>query len=374
MKLALSGAQFSGCAANSRGSLAISPRPRSSLKPMSQPMMLLPAPVGMMTLSGCVEVEVLPKLVGQRLRSLEEERLPVVAGVEDPGGHALRRVAGFLARSGNALDLGAIGARLHDLVLSCRGRNENLCSQPAGRRISGDRRPAVSGAVLKQPRHALGAQDRHHHGSAPVLEAAGWRKPFELEEGGRAAPAARDERRQALAHRDRIGNLNRQGGGVAPQRSHARIDHVARNSRQGGDHQRRARVGAPPRLGDRIFFAAYGIDIGRRVPTRLQVIRHGFAIMAPRSWGSQTDGPAPLAFALVQGTWTVALKVHPVVQDAHDFDRAQRRRAVHQDVTSATTVARDVQRTETGQNRRAFDPVMSGPSASSRMARTSVSR
>ncbi len=29
---------------------------------------------------------------------------------------------------------------------------------------------------------------------------------------------------------------------------------------------------------------------------------------------------------------------------------AQRRRAVHQDVTSATTVARDVQRTETGQN------------------------
>ena len=68
-------------------------------------------------------------------------------------------------------------------------------------------------------------------------------------------------------------------------------------------------------------------------------------------------GAALSAFVLVQGNWSLALKVHPVVQDAHDFDRALRRRAVHQDVTSATTAARDVQRTETGQN------LVSGPRA-----------
>ena len=54
VKLAWSGAQFSGCAANSRGRRAISPRRRSSPKPISQPMTLLPAPVGMMTLSGAL--------------------------------------------------------------------------------------------------------------------------------------------------------------------------------------------------------------------------------------------------------------------------------------------------------------------------------
>ena len=53
---------------------------------------------------------------------------------------------------------------------------------------------------------------------------------------------------QALSHRDRIGNLDRQRGRVAPQRSLARIDHVAPDSGQGGDHQRRARVGTPARL------------------------------------------------------------------------------------------------------------------------------
>ena len=69
-------------------------------------------------------------------------------------------------------------------------------------------------------------------------------------------------------------------------------------------------------------------------------------------------GAALSAFVLVQGNWSLALKVHPVVQDAHDFDRALRRRAVHQDVASATTAARDVQRTETGRiSSRALEPV-----------------
>jgi hypothetical protein len=43
----------------------------------------------------------------------------------------------------------------------------------------------------------------------------------------------------------------------------------------------------------------------------------------------------------------VTLKVHRVVQDADDFDRPFFCYPVHQEVTSATTVSRDVERAET---------------------------
>lgn len=49
----------------------------------------------------------------------------------------------------------------------------------------------------------------------------------------------------------------------------------------------------------------------------------------------------------------MALKVHPVVEDAHDFDRALRSDAVHQEVASATTASCDVERAKT---RRDFVP------------------
>mmetsp|Transcript_8788 Transcript_8788/g.19539 ORF Transcript_8788/g.19539 Transcript_8788/m.19539 type:complete len:215 (-) Transcript_8788:485-1129(-) len=48
------GLHASGCAQKSRGSCLISPALSSSLKPMSQPRMLDPAPVGMMMLSGAL--------------------------------------------------------------------------------------------------------------------------------------------------------------------------------------------------------------------------------------------------------------------------------------------------------------------------------
>jgi hypothetical protein len=46
----------------------------------------------------------------------------------------------------------------------------------------------------------------------------------------------------------------------------------------------------------------------------------------------------------------MALKVHSIVQDAHDFDRAVWRPTVHQEVTSAATAPCDVQRAKTGQD------------------------
>src|ERR1700733_3082638 len=65
---------------------------------------------------GRLELEILPKLIGQRLRPLQEERLPVVTGVEDRRGLALCFVAGVLTRSKNELDFGAVSAHLHRLV------------------------------------------------------------------------------------------------------------------------------------------------------------------------------------------------------------------------------------------------------------------
>ena len=72
---------------------------------------------------------------------------------------------------------------------------------------------------------------------------------------------------------------------------------------------------------------------------------------------------------LVGRKWSLALKVHPVVQDACDFDRALRRGPVHQEMTSTTAAPCDVHVRRPGRiSSRAFEPATSGPSPSSRMA------
>ena len=43
----------------------------------------------------------------------------------------------------------------------------------------------------------------------------------------------------------------------------------------------------------------------------------------------------------------MAPKVHSVMEDAHDFDRAVRRGPVHQEMASATAAPRNVKRTKT---------------------------
>ena len=50
---------------------------------------------------------------------------------------------------------------------------------------------------------------------------------------------------------------------------------------------------------------------------------------------------------LSAGQWNVALKVHSVVEDAYDFDRAVWRHSVHKEVTSTTTLSRNVERPKT---------------------------
>jgi len=53
---------------------------------------------------------------------------------------------------------------------------------------------------------------------------------------------------------------------------------------------------------------------------------------------------AALSGALVAVRWNVALKVQAVVEDPHDLDRAVRRGPNHQEVTSATSPSRNVER------------------------------
>lgn len=70
-------------------------------------------------------------------------------------------------------------------------------------------------------------------------------------------------------------------------------------------------------------------------------------ICAGRHWasgGTQASRDASALFgALVGGRWNMAPKVHPVVEDAHDFDRAVRRGPVHQEMASAAARPRNVE-------------------------------
>ena len=63
--------------------------------------------------------------------------------------------------------------------------------------------------------------------------------------------------------------------------------------------------------------------------------------------GVPGNAPEALFGALVGGRWNVALKVHSVVEDPQDFDRAVWRCPIHQEVTSATTPSRNVERAKT---------------------------
>jgi hypothetical protein len=63
--------------------------------------------------------------------------------------------------------------------------------------------------------------------------------------------------------------------------------------------------------------------------------------------GVPGSAPGALFCALVGDRWKVAPKVHSVVEDPHDFDRAVWRCPIHQEVTSAATRSRNVERAKT---------------------------
>ena len=89
------------------------------------------------------EAERLPHLVGDGLRALEEEGVPVVAGVGDLRGLADRLVRDLVAGAADQLDLGAVRAGLEDLGRRGRGRDDDLragCRRRRRRRRPRNRR------------------------------------------------------------------------------------------------------------------------------------------------------------------------------------------------------------------------------------------
>jgi hypothetical protein len=68
------------------------------------------------------------------------------------------------------------------------------------------------------------------------------------------------------------------------------------------------------------------------------------AVVADAAAGVYGNAPEALFGAFVGDRWNVALKVHSVVEDPHDFDRAVWRCPVHQEVTSAKAPSRNVER------------------------------
>ena len=126
---------------------------------------------GMMMLSGAAKAEIFPNLIGDRFGSLQEERLPVVARVEDLAGLADRLALGFFARPFDQLHLGAIGAHLRDLGRRRIGRRQDLHAHAAGGAIGRHRRAAIARTVFE---HCVDAELPHigqHHRGAAILEA-----------------------------------------------------------------------------------------------------------------------------------------------------------------------------------------------------------
>jgi hypothetical protein len=103
---------------------------------------------------GRAKAQILPKLVGQRLGALQEERLPVVAGVEH--GLGLRTAASAVScRVPGISSTVAPCARICTVFAGLVDAGAMIVARmPAGRRIGGDRRAAVAGAVLQHRSHA----------------------------------------------------------------------------------------------------------------------------------------------------------------------------------------------------------------------------
>ena len=199
------------------------------------------------------EPELLPQLVGQRLGALDEERLPVVAGVEDLGALGQRRLRHVLARALDRHHLGAAGGDLGDLRVRRRLRHQDAAGHPGRRRIRRERGAGVAGGVLEHALEAAAAQVAHHHGHAAVLERAGRHHELELVGDGRAAPLARHERRPSLAQADRVPDVDEQGRRVAPHRAprRCRCRPAAAPAPASGSGSGRRRRTSAPRSADR---------------------------------------------------------------------------------------------------------------------------
>src|SRR5258708_32124772 len=58
---------------------------------------------------GHLEIEIFPQLIGGRFGPLQEEGLPVMAGISSPGGLAYRLVLGLFPRCLDEVHLGTVG-------------------------------------------------------------------------------------------------------------------------------------------------------------------------------------------------------------------------------------------------------------------------
>ena len=71
-----------------------------------------------------------------------------------------------------------------------------------------------------------------------------------------------DQRRAALAHGDRFGGLERQGGAITPEAARGGVDLVAGQAGQRRQQQWRVTGAAPARLVERVCFARARVEVG----------------------------------------------------------------------------------------------------------------
>ena len=161
-------------------------------------------------------VEILPNFVCQEFHALDEEWVPIVAGVKARLGLAQCFVGGGASVSWNELNLSSVHSTLHYFGGGGALRRQDLCFDPRGGGVGRDRRPPVSRAVLKQSGDALVGENGDHDGCPTIFEARRGVEPLQLCEHGDAMNIGREERCAAFAQGNPAIQLERQGRAVTP--------------------------------------------------------------------------------------------------------------------------------------------------------------
>src|SRR5205807_720433 len=122
---------------------------------------------------GNPEAELLPQLIGERLGTLDKERLPVVAGVKALTDRGECRLRDGLTGARDDPDFSARRGDLYDLAARRRRRDVDPARQAGRRRIAGDRGAGIARGVFMDRADPDLDQVVQHDRRAAVLERTG---------------------------------------------------------------------------------------------------------------------------------------------------------------------------------------------------------
>src|SRR5579859_6242972 len=205
--------------------------------------------------------KLLPDLEGVGLGPLEKEGLINVAGVKDL--LALNRRDGrrrrILPAARDCVDGCAVRRDLPQLLGRGAGRNIDIAGNTGARRVGRNRSPGVAAAVGDDARDPQLPRFGDQHRRAAILERERRHLILHLEENARRFRSQSNQRREALAHRDRLpASIFRREGqrlAVAPQGWWALLNAAEREARSKLWEVQQPAAGAAPDQADWFVFS-----------------------------------------------------------------------------------------------------------------------